>query len=71
MVVKADSDRQFKNDSPYGIAIDSVGNIWVADTKAHQIEKYDSSGNHLLTFGSQGSGDTQFRQPLRTCYRFF
>jgi hypothetical protein len=60
---KGSGDGQFKSDGPYGIAVDSAGNIWVADTKNHRIQKFDSSGNFLLKFGANGSGDTQFRQP--------
>ena len=47
-----DGDGQFY--SPKDFAIDSSGNIWVADTNNNRIQKFDSSGNFLLKFGSEG-----------------
>lgn len=41
---------------PSGIAVDSSGNIYVADTKNHRIVKLDSSGNVVATFGQKGTG---------------
>lgn len=43
---------------PYQIAIDSGGYVYVADTGANAIRKYDSSGNFILSFGSAFSGPT-------------
>ena len=37
---------QFRN--PRGVAVDSSGNLWIADTYNHRIQKLDSSGNHLF-----------------------
>ncbi len=48
---------------PSGITIDSSGNILVADTKNHRIQKFDSSGNYLTQFGSSGTGNGEFNQP--------
>ena len=48
---------------PRGAAIDSDGNVYVADTSNHRIQKFGSSGNHLATWGSYGYGDGQFRTP--------
>jgi DNA-binding beta-propeller fold protein YncE len=36
---------------PQGIALDSVGNIYVADMENHRIQKFDPQGGFLLTFG--------------------
>ena len=33
--------------SPCGMAVDSAGDIWVADTGNDRIEEFDSSGNYL------------------------
>ena len=47
------SNTQFNR--PYGVTADSNGNIWVADTYNHRVQKFDSSGNYLLTIGTTGS----------------
>lgn len=48
---------------PEGIAADSVGNIYVADTGNHRIRKYNSSLTHQLNFGSSGSADGLLSSP--------
>jgi streptogramin lyase len=48
---------------PFGIAVDSVNNIYVADTFNHRIQKFDSSGNFIATWGSLGSANSQFNTP--------
>ncbi len=50
--------------SPSGITTDASGNVYVADTWNHRIEKYDSSGNFLFNWGSQGSGYGSFFTPI-------
>jgi tripartite motif-containing protein 71 len=54
-------DGQF--DLPYGVDIDSQGNVWVADRNNARIQKFDSNGNFLLKFGSLGSGKGEFDNP--------
>ena len=48
---------------PSGVATDASGNVYVADTDNHRIQKFDESGALLTTWGSFGSGDGQFDQP--------
>jgi sugar lactone lactonase YvrE len=38
-------------------------NIYIADTGNNRVAKFDSDGNWLMNFGSQGSGNGQFQQP--------
>ncbi len=54
----------------WGVAIDSNGNIYVADTFNHRIQKFDRAGNFLFAWGrpgvstANGSGrDTTFFGP--------
>jgi len=65
-------DGQF--DQPWGIDVDNSGNIYVAEYWNHRIQKFDSSGNHLLTIDTKGifaydcnpsscGGDGQINQP--------
>jgi len=51
----------FKN--PRAIAIDSFDNIYVVDSGNSQIKKFDSNGKLLLSWGSLGTGNGQFRNP--------
>lgn len=40
--------------TPRGIAVDNVGNIYVADNRNHRVEKFDSSGNYVSEFDKEG-----------------
>ena len=48
---------------PRGVAADSRGNIYVADTKNSRIQVFDASGRPLAQFGSKGPGPGQFNEP--------
>ena len=50
--------------TPQGVAVDSSGNLYVADTRNHRIQKFSSSGGTFLAaWGGLGSGDGQFNTP--------
>ncbi|MGH9910457.1 MAG: Ig-like domain-containing protein, partial [Nitrososphaerales archaeon] len=49
---------------PSGVAVDSSGNVYVADYYNSRIQKFDSSGGFITKWGSSGSGDSQFDGPL-------
>ena len=40
--------------TPMGVAVDGAGNVYVADTYNHRIQKYDSSGSYVSTLGVTG-----------------
>jgi len=47
-----------------GIAVDSSGNIYVADSIANVVRKFSSTGTPSGTIGSAGSGDGQLNGPV-------
>lgn len=49
---------------PLAAAVDKFGNIYVADTENHRIQKFDAQGNFVTKWGSYGSIDGQFMTPI-------
>jgi len=49
-----------------GVAIDSSGDVYVADTN-NRIVKFDKNGNFITKFGSYGSGNVQFKNARDIC----
>jgi DNA-binding beta-propeller fold protein YncE len=50
--------------SPRGAAVDSSGNLYVADSDNDRIQKFTSSGVFIAKWGGAGSGDGQMNQPF-------
>lgn len=48
-----------------GVALDTSGNIYVADSAHDRIVKFSSAGAVLSSFGSTGSGPGQFNYPTK------
>jgi len=48
---------------PKGLATDSEGNIYVADTYNHRVQVFDANGVFLRQWGSEGSQPGQFKEP--------
>jgi hypothetical protein len=51
------------NYGPQDIATDAAGDVYVADTLNHRIQKFSSSGSFRMKWGSQGTGNGQFNYP--------
>ncbi len=48
---------------PYGVAVDSSGNLYVADFGNSRVEKFTSTGTYVTQWGSYGFGPGQFDTP--------
>jgi len=48
---------------PRGMALDAAGNLYVADTKNHRIQKLGSNGAVIKVWGSEGDKEGQFKDP--------
>ena len=45
------------------VAIDYYSNVFVTDFNNHCVHKFDRDLNYLTSFGRQGDGDKEFREP--------
>jgi DNA-binding beta-propeller fold protein YncE len=48
---------------PGGLAVDTDGNLYVADTLNNRIEIFDGDGNFIRAFGKAGDGPGYFARP--------
>ena len=48
---------------PVGLSVHPDGRIFVADTHYHRVMIFDRDGHPLGSFGSEGTGDGEFRLP--------
>ncbi len=51
-----------------GVAIDSSGNVWVADYGNNRIEEFGEAGEYKQKFGVEGKGEVQFKGPLNIAF---
>jgi DNA-binding beta-propeller fold protein YncE len=49
---------------PFGVAVDSSGNVYVTDSGNSRIQKFNSSGTFIIQWGTHGSGNGQFDSPI-------
>ena len=47
---------------PSGVAVDGEGNILVADSNTHRVQKFTAKGQFLTAVGTKGSGPLQFNR---------
>ena len=55
---------------PCGVAVDGEGNIYVADTLNHRIQKFTADGRFLAAVGSKGNGPQHFEFPKGIAFNF-
>jgi len=48
---------------PRGVAADSIGNFYVADTGNHRVQKFDSDGAFIFSYGVFGKGVGELDSP--------
>jgi len=48
---------------PRGIALDSKGNVYVADFRNYRIQRFDRLGTFVAAWGEGGEGPGQFKDP--------
>jgi tripartite motif-containing protein 71 len=51
-------------DKPSGLAVDSSGNVYVADRENHRIQKFTPDGVLITKWGGEGSGDGELYRPF-------
>src|SRR5262249_3233603 len=51
--------------SPIGVAVDSSGNVYVADVDNNRVQKFSSDGSFITKWGSYGTADGQFNLTSR------
>ncbi|MEN6342514.1 MAG: PKD domain-containing protein, partial [Methanospirillum sp.] len=54
-------DGQFS--SPFGVAVDPDGNVYVTDALNNRTQKFSSDGDYLAQWGGPGTGNGQFNIP--------
>jgi len=47
------------------VAADRYGNVYVADSNNHRIQKFSADGKLSELWGSRGAQDSQFSSPMR------
>lgn len=52
-------------DTPYSVAVDPSGNVYVVDGLNQRIQKFGNDGLFVTTWGDSGSTDGQFQFPIR------
>ncbi len=50
-------------EKPVGVAVDSSGNVWVADTGHDRVQEFNSKGEFVREFGAEGKEDGEFKEP--------
>jgi sugar lactone lactonase YvrE len=48
---------------PAGLAVDNDGNLYVADSGNHRVQKFDPEGKFIAQVGSPGDGEGEFNEP--------
>jgi len=64
LVIGSDDDERYTLLRVWDIKADDRGNIYVLDSGAYRIQKYDREGKYVQTIGRQGQGPGEFERPI-------
>lgn len=53
---------------PFGVALDSLGNIAVSECGNHRISVFTSGGKFVQCFGGRGAEPGMFHTPRHLCF---
>jgi sugar lactone lactonase YvrE len=48
---------------PWGITVDELGDVYVADWRNDRIQKFNGDGKFVFKLGTSGNGEGQFNRP--------
>jgi tripartite motif-containing protein 71 len=51
-----------------GLTLDSSGSLWIADYGNNRVQELSAAGGFLQKFGTEGSGNGQFKGPLNIAF---
>ena len=54
--------------TPKDVTVDDKGNIYVLDSRNHRVRKFSQDGQFLDTWGTLGTGEGQFIDPISIAY---
>ena len=54
--------------SPWGVAVNTHGEIAVSETDSHRVQVFNSEGRFLFSFGKEGTRNGQFNYPRGVTY---
>lgn len=57
------NEPEYKILAPISLTVDRYNNLYVLDAAYNNIKKYNSKGEHILTFGKRGDEDGEFQSP--------
>src|SRR5690606_7430997 len=49
--------------SPWAVACDPAGNVYVTEFNNDRVQKFDNNGNFITKWGTEGTADGQFNGP--------
>ncbi len=48
---------------PWGVAVDEIGDVYIADWRNDRVQKFGADGEFIFEFGGSGGEDGEFNRP--------